>query len=113
MINKLTRFASSFAALLGDSTQLDVDGRIEDVRAAMLQSISPHIAPEAGVPRLWSNIARASDIQTLWYLRNDLLALLAENVGEPKARESLTQITEMFRGVVPEAQMPRARKISK
>jgi hypothetical protein len=113
MINKFSRFASSFAALLGESTVLDMDGRVEDVRDAMLQVLSPHVDYDAAVPKVWTSITRATDIQTLWYLRSDLLGVLADRGGEPEARESLSRITEMFRGAVPDTQMPKARKLIK
>ena len=111
MINTFSRFTSSFAALLGESTVLDMDGRVEDVRGSMLEVLSPYVDDDAAVPKVWARIVRATDSQTLWYLRSELLGVLADNCGEPMARESLTRITELFRGAVPDTQMPKVRKL--
>jgi ubiquinone biosynthesis protein UbiJ len=53
----------------------------------------------------------ATDIQTLWYLRSDLVSLLADYCGEVAAREQVSSITEMFRGIIPDVQFPRAARI--
>jgi hypothetical protein len=113
MINKLSRFASSFAGLLSESTVLDLDGRVEDVRNAMLEALSHYVDTDAAVPKIWARIVRATDIQALWYLRSDLLGVLADICGEPVARESLSHITELFRGAVPDTHMPKVRKLIK
>ena len=108
----LTKFASSFAALLSDSTILDVDGKAEGIRDAMLEAMAPHMNfDDVTMPGVWTRTVKATDIQALWYLRNDVLAFLAENVGEPSARSDMHQITEMFRGAMPDSHMPRQRKI--
>ena len=60
--------------------------------------------------KVWSDIVRADDIQTLWYRRSDVLRLLADFHGERAAREKLGEISEMFRGLVPENQMPTVRR---
>jgi hypothetical protein len=113
MIKKtLSRFASTFAALLSDQgSVIDVGGRIEHIRDAMLRELSTledHHQNDA--LKIWSDIVRASDIQTLWYLRSDVLRLLADFHGEPEARKKLDQISAMFRGMVPDNQMPSARR---
>jgi hypothetical protein len=94
LIRKLTRFVSSFAALLSDPSVSVPESRIREIR----------------LPGVWINIDRASDIQALWYLRTDLLSLLADEYNEQEARARLATITEMFRGLVPDNQMPRAFK---
>jgi hypothetical protein len=45
---------------------------------------------------------RADDVQTLWYRRSDVLRLLADFHGERVAREKIDEISEMFRGLVPD-----------
>ncbi|MFM6993182.1 MAG: hypothetical protein ACKOWD_18320, partial [Rhodoferax sp.] len=85
----------------------------EDIRDAMLQSLAPHMGQGVDIPRVWASIARAVDIQALWYLRSDVMQFLADQSGEPSAQQTLSKITEMFRGVVPDAQMPRVRRVGK
>jgi hypothetical protein len=113
MIKKtLSRFTSTFAALLSvQSAIIDVDGRMENIRDAMLRALSTledHHQNDA--LKIWSEIVRATDIQTLWYLRSDVLRLLADFHGEPVARKKIDDISEMFRGMVPDNQMPSVRR---
>lgn len=109
MLKTLTRFTSSFAGLLSErNTILDVDGRVEVIREAMLDLLMEIDANEA--TKTWKDVERAHDAQALWYLRSDLSRLLGENVGEKDAGIKMDRITEMFRGVVPKNQMPMTRK---
>jgi predicted metalloprotease with PDZ domain len=109
MRNAISRFTSSFAALLTDrSTVIDADGRTENIRTAMLRALSgAGVNPtEGSSSKTWTDVMRASDGQTLWYLRSDVLILLSDCHGEVVARNTLDGITEMFRGLVHKNQMP-------
>jgi hypothetical protein len=113
MIKKtLSRFTSTFAALLSDPGNIvDAAEHVENIRGAMLRALSElddHHDNDA--LKVWSEIVRANDIQTLWYRRSDVLRLLADFHGEPVAREKLHEISEMFRGLVPGSQMPSVRR---
>lgn len=112
MRKAISRFTSSFAALLSDQTTvIDADSRIETIRTAMLDALSDaEHHPIAGATRVWGDIARAGDVQTLWYLRSDVLRVLSEPHGELAARRQLDMMTEMFRGIVPLNQMPHQRR---
>ena len=110
MKSVLSKFTSTFAALLGDSTVLDADGRLEDIRNAMFEALMPHIGGQTEMPTVWTGVARAVDVQTLWYLRSDLLGFLADHSSEAAANHAIAAITEMFRGVIPDTLMPRARR---
>ena len=111
MLKSISRFASSFAAFLSDaSSSIDAEQRMVDIRAEMLDALSqtkPHqpLAPS----RTWYCVAGATDLQTLWYLRSNVLHVLADSQGEQAASARLQTITEMFRGVIPKNQMPVAR----
>jgi hypothetical protein len=108
MLKTFSRFTSSFAALLSEqNTILDVDGRVEVIRGAMLDILMEIDASEA--TKIWRDVDRAHDAQTLWYLRSDLSRLLGEFVGEQDARVKMDRVTELFRGVVPNNQMPVTR----
>lgn len=113
MIDSLSRFASSFAALLSEETPVDIGGRIDEIRDAMLGALTPYVALEPVLPKAWISIGVATDIQTLWYLRSDLMGLLADYCGEGAAREHVSIITEMFRGLIPHGHFPRAGRIRK
>ncbi len=82
--------------------------QLEDVRVAMLHALA-QIEP-AGYFQLRKTrdaILGAMEVQTLWYLRCDLLCLLSDFRGEPFARQQLNTITEMFRGMVSHSQLPQ------
>ena len=108
MRKTISRFTSSFAALLTDQTTvIDADARTENIRSAMLQALSQlEDGQAANDAKTWSDVMRATDIQTLWYLRSDLLRRLSVCHGEQAARQQLDAITEMFRGIVHKNQMP-------
>jgi hypothetical protein len=105
MFKTIYRITSGFSTLLdAQNTVMDVDGRLEHIRAEMLDTlrmIEFHMSS-----RTWTDIDRANDAQTLWYLRSDVMRMLCAGLGEEVARGHLDEITEMFRGMVPETQMP-------
>jgi hypothetical protein len=115
MRKTISRFKSSFVALLSDQkTIIDADARVENIRAAMLDALESIDRNEnMGSSKAWSDIARAADIQTLWYLRSDVLRLLSDFHGEQSARSKLEAMTEMFRGLVPPNQMPSRRRMER
>jgi hypothetical protein len=112
MRKTLARFTSSFAALLSDpATVIDADSRVEIIRDAMLEALSTAGQPQmGGSSKTWTDVARAADVQTLWYLRSDVLRVLSESYGEQAARDRLVALTELFRGVVSDNQMPLVRR---
>lgn len=115
MRKTISRFKSSFVALLRDqNTIIDADGRVEAIRTAMLDALA-NIDPNErmGSSKAWTDIARAADIQTLWYLRSDVLRLLSDFHGEQLARSKLEAMTEMFRGLVAPNQMPSRRRVER
>jgi hypothetical protein len=113
MRKAISRFTSSFAALLSDQTTvIDADSRIENIRTAMLDALSDaEHHPIPGASKVWGDIARAGDVQTLWYLRSDVLRALSDQHGERAARHQLDVMTELFRGIVPHNQMPVQRRM--
>lgn len=96
--------------LLGESaSSAEVEIRVEEIRREMLaimsESFDQQTARPASWTRVWSKVSHASNIQTLWYLRIDLMALLSAHCGENVASDKLAAITKRFRGVLPPAQM--------
>jgi hypothetical protein len=82
---------------------------LEDVRDAMLALIAD-IGDDAA--QLTRRMRYASDIQSLWYLRGDLMAVLANAIGEAAAREKITSLTDMFREMLPEGLRSRPSPLS-
>ena len=98
--------------LLGEpASDAEVEIRVEEIRRGMLGIMSESFDDHAARPAPWNTVlnkvSRASHIQTLWYLRIDLMGLLSAHQGENVAREKLAVITEKFRGVLPSAQMSK------
>jgi hypothetical protein len=83
--------------------------RLEQVRTAMMDCLRQRTAQE--VPSLQRRMARAQDVQTLWYLRADLMGVLANGEGESAARTQLEEITQMFQGLLPKALMSRSSSL--
>ncbi len=97
---------------LGESTHdLEVEIRVEEIRKLMLDAMAGLRADHEERPSVWSRVFYVRDIQTLWYLRIDLMALLSQQFGEAVARDTLSAITERFRGVVPRNQISACRRI--
>ncbi|MFZ2306115.1 MAG: hypothetical protein WAW73_13775 [Rhodoferax sp.] len=115
MRKAISRIKSSFASLVSDQkTIIDASAQVESIRTAMLDALAC-IEPneDMGSSKAWTDIARAADTQTLWYLRSDVLRLLSDFHGEQLARDKLEAMTEMFRGLVPPNQMPSRRRVER
>jgi hypothetical protein len=81
-----------------DST---VDRGTEDIRESMLRLLRTSCDTEKSSPHVLRRIRYAEDLQTLWYLRGDLMAALAAASGESTAREQMASITTQFKGLLP------------
>lgn len=96
-------------ALFVDATPaVSAQERIQAVRQAMLSSLG-HAPPSEEQSRVWGRVLYAQDIQTLWYLRSDVMTLLAQPLGESAARAHLGTITALFDGLLPAAQKARLK----
>ena len=76
-----------------------LEGRIEDIRQAMLDSMGE--SGERHFPQITRRIRYAGDVQALWYLRGDLMAALSASQGEAVARDRVASISIMFEGMLP------------
>ena len=98
-------------SLFGESAPDPVpDGRIQDIRQAMLDWLVL-LDESAQASQTFSRVMRAPDLQALWYLRADVMILLASLVGEAQARTRLLPITNMFVGLLPTAQKARHSRL--
>lgn len=95
---------SSFYALLArihppepESTVLEYS--VDDIRDAMLKLVSE--TPDPSDRHIVRRIRYAVDVHALWYLRGDLMALLAGRHGEAVAREKIEDLTELFEDFLP------------
>ena len=83
--------------------------RVQEVRQAMLDCFQD-IPAGPDQARIWGRVLYAPDIQALWYLRSDMMTLLAHPLGETEARLRLTAVTALFTGLLPAAQKARVNR---
>lgn len=81
---------------------------LEDIRHAMLSGLLDQ--DRTHYTTLERRLIRAKDIQTLWYLRSELMHALSEHRGESHAKAQLDDITRMFDGLVSPGLVPRSGK---
>ena len=74
--------------------------RTEVIRAAMLEALAGTDAPAARV--LMLRIHCAGDAVGLWYMRPEVMSMLASRHGEAAARRTLARLGIHFQGVLPE-----------
>lgn len=74
---------------------------IQEIRAAMLHELGEKSADN--FPRIHLRVSYAEDIQDLWHLRNDVMTAISAMDGEAVARSKLSEISQMFRGLIPNA----------
>ena len=75
------------------------------IRGAMLSML--HVHAGHSVQRVAQRVRFAGDLETLWYLRQDVLTALSELDGEFMARRKMNQINRMFKGGLPGTLGPR------
>jgi hypothetical protein len=92
-----------------ESTVLDLG--IEDIREAMLALID-EVDPSRQHAHVERRIRYAIDVLALWYLRGDLMALLASRYGEAGAREMLEPVSDMFQAMLPQGLRSRPSPLS-
>ena len=72
---------------------------IEDIRDLMLGMLEG--LEGTRVTTLMRRINYASEVAALWFLRGDLMYLLASVHGETVAREMIASVSEMFEDLLP------------
>lgn len=83
---------------------------IEDIRSAMLGLMTA--GEDERFPHVVRRIRYAGDVQGLWYLRGDLMAVLASSHGETAAREKLESLRDMFEDLLPRGLRSRPSPLS-
>jgi hypothetical protein len=107
---KRSKFATSFMSLFVEPVPVRPSAiRVQEVRQAMLDCFQG-VPPGPEQARIWGRVLYASDIQALWYLRSDMMTLLAHPLGETEAQNRLTQVTALFVGLLPAAQKARVTR---
>lgn len=72
---------------------------IRDIRQSMLDCLAQYGVDAKSSVHM--RVSYASDIEDLWYLRGDVMAVIASNDGEVVAKKKLAQISDRFNGWLP------------
>ena len=83
---------------------------IESVRSAMLRVLDEHSG--ASHVQLDLRISDARDLETLWYLRPELMNAISASRGEAVARKCVETVTAYFKGYRPGGAVRRATPAS-
>ena len=106
---------SSIHAIFSVSTasareRADDAGSLENVRAMMLA-----LAEYEGSERATALVRRiryAMDLQALWFLRGELMALLSRSQGEAAARRHVEELSTQFEDLLPSGLRSRPSPLS-
>jgi len=79
--------------------------KMRRVRDAMLKLLQAHEG--ANFRRVAQRVRYADEMESLWYLRQDMLAALSEVHGELRARQEMRHIHGLFKGLLPQAMAAR------
>jgi hypothetical protein len=106
-----SKLSSSLMGLLDDSLP---KGRretgVQEIRDAMFASLASRMQGDMRTHPIWNKLQYASTIQTLWYLRMELMTLLSVHCDEGVAQGELERITDLFQGLLPRNQTRGSRK---
>jgi hypothetical protein len=99
---------TSSPSKLADESEAEV---LEKFRQAMLGLIEGDLSEQAA--RLNLRIRCAASLQSLWFMRSEMMALLASNFGEAEARHRLEAISETVRDSLPSGLRSRPSPLSR
>lgn len=63
-----------------------------------------------GVERVRQKVHFANNLETLWYLRQDILSTLTDIDGESAALDQMKPLNSMFKGALPNTMGPRVHQ---
>ncbi|MFT4268523.1 MAG: hypothetical protein QM586_15095 [Xenophilus sp.] len=81
---------------------------MQRIREAMLELLQFH--PGDTCRRVAQRVRYADGLESLWYLRQDMLAALSETHGELRARQQMAALTQMFKGALPQSMVAGVRR---
>jgi hypothetical protein len=108
---KMSRLSTSLLGLLRESARgSESQAQVERIREEMLDSMAPYIVNADARPPVWTRVQYADDIQSLWFLRSDLMHMLSDYCGETLAATKVHELTALFSGHIPKAQFASAQR---
>ncbi|MBX3660596.1 MAG: hypothetical protein KIS62_00810 [Ramlibacter sp.] len=103
---------SSIYGLLGNPpppSESTLENGTEDIRQSMLDLLGESGARQ--FPQITRRVRYANDVQALWYLRGDLMAALSTMHGETEARQRVSRLTNLFKGLLPASLTSRSSSL--
>jgi len=111
MRRTIAKLTTSLMGMLSEPVaEVSAKSRIAAIRQAMLDHLTD-LAASSRLTKMRARILYATDLQSLWYLRADIMTLLAEPLGESVATQRLEAITKLFDGLLPAAQKSRPNRL--
>ena len=83
---------------------------LEEIRQAMLALAN--VDPTERAQKVARRIRYASDVQSLWFIRGEVMGLLARTHGEQAAREEIERVSDMFADLLPQGLRSRPSPLS-
>jgi hypothetical protein len=83
---------------------------VDDIRGRM-HALAESVGGERS-QQVVRRIRYASDVESLWFIRSELMALLAGMLGEVAALEEVDAISDMFEDLLPEGLRSRPSPLS-
>ncbi len=77
---------------------INPEARMEDIRHAMLRCLTELDDETHAV--FGRKLRAATDIDTLWYSRSELMQLISRRIGEVQARQRMASVTQLFVGLL-------------
>jgi len=108
-----SKLRSSFSALLGVASPAPPAGEgitLEDIRQTMMELAAQDSTERA--QKLTRRIRYASDVEALWFLRGELMALLSRHLGEAAALGEVERLSAMFTDLLPSGLRSRPSPLS-
>ena len=92
----------------GFGSRRAAESQLGRIRTAMLSVLQGHGGNS--VQRVSQRVRFAADVESLWYLRQDVMIALSAIDGETAARQQMKTINSMFKGGLPGSMGPRAHQ---
>ncbi len=92
----------------GFGSRQSAESQLGRIRTAMLSVLQGHGGHS--VQRVSQRVRFAADVESLWYLRQDVMMALSAIDGETAARRQMKTINSMFKGGLPGSMGPRTHQ---
>lgn len=92
------------------AARVDDAATMDQIREAMLAMAGEDAGERAA--GLGRRIRYATDLQALWFMRGELMQLLARNHGEVAAREKVDELSSLFTDLLPSGLRSRPSPLS-